>query len=118
MLDRRFYSEARATRRYRLQQEAVDLAAVDQVHEHLTVVTTARDDRNEPGRALAQVLRELFDLVADHRGVDNSDTDLVLANALVRLLECIGVMDIVHATRRFLDRRQKFLVFRQYEHID
>ena len=102
MFDGCFDGQARAARRNRLQQEAVHLAAVDQVHEHFAIVAATGDDRNEARRTFAQVLRQLFDLIADHRGVNDGDADFVLANKLIGLLQRIRVVNFVHATRRSL----------------
>ncbi len=98
MLDGSLDCESRAARRNRLQQEAVNLAAVDEVHEHFAVVPATRNDGNEALAQIAQVLSEFFDIVADHRGIDDRDADLVLADGLFRLLERIGVVNVVHTT--------------------
>ena len=71
MFDRCLDGETRTPWRHGFQQEAIHLAAIDEVHEHFAVVTTARNNRYEPRRSLAQVLRQLLDFFADHGGIDN-----------------------------------------------
>ena len=44
-----------AARGYRLEQEAIDLTAVDQIHHHFTVIATAGDHRYEARRTFAQM---------------------------------------------------------------
>ncbi len=50
MFDRGFDGQAGASWRHWLEQEAVHVAAVDQVHQHLAVVTASCNDRHQPGR--------------------------------------------------------------------
>ena len=95
MLDGSLHREPCAARRDRLQQEAVDLATVDEIHEHLAVVPATCDYGNETLAQAAQVLCQFLDVVADHRRIDDGHTDVVIANGFFRLLERIGVVHVV-----------------------
>ena len=44
VFNRCFYGEARTTRRYRLQQEAIYIATIDEIHEHLAVIAATGND--------------------------------------------------------------------------
>ncbi len=63
------------------------------------------------------MLRQLFDLVAHHGGVDNGNADLVLANGLVSLRQRCRIVNVVNPARRILDRDEKLLVLGQDEHV-
>ena len=64
------------------------------------------------------MLCQLFDFLADHGGIDDGDADLMFANHLVGLGQCVGVVHRVHAARRFLDRCQELLVLGQNQDVD
>ena len=118
MLDRRLDGQSRPTGRDRLQQEAIDLAAIDQVHQHFAVVAAARDDRHEPGRALAEMQGQLLDLFADHGRVNDGDAGLLLADDFFGLRQRVRVMHRVCTTRGFLDGGEELLVLGQDENVD
>ena len=56
VLDGCFNCESRTASRNRFHQESIDLAPVDQIHEHLTVIATAGDDRDEALFRFTQML--------------------------------------------------------------
>ena len=97
MFYRGFNGEARATRRHRFQQEAIYLAAINQIHQHFAVITTAGDDADKPRRRRTQMHRQFFHIGTDHRSVDDSDANLVLANGYVRLRYRVRVDNVVQA---------------------
>ncbi len=118
MFDRRFNGQSRTAGRNRLQQEAVHLAAVDQVHQHLAVVTPAGNDVHEPRGLLGQMRSEFLDVRSDHRRVDDSDANLMFGERLLGLGERVGGAHVVHASRRLLDCLEELLVFGHDEYVD
>ncbi len=118
MFYRRLDRQPRAARRYRLQQETVDVAAVDQVHQHFAVVAATCDDRDQSRSLLAQLLGEFFDVRADHRGVGNQYTDLVVVYEIFGLRRRDRVMNVVQAPGRIPYRCQELVVPRHHHQVD
>ena len=97
MLDGSLDRESCAARRDRLQEKSVDLAAVDEVHEHFAVIAATRNYGDQALAQAAQMLGQFLDVVPDHRRIDDGHADLVLAHGFFRLLERIGVVHLMDA---------------------
>ena len=111
MLDRRLDRESNAAWRYWLEQEAVHLAPVNEVHQHVAIFTAARNDRDESFLQRLQVLCQFFDVRANQSGVHDADTNRVGLDQFLRGLDRTRRVHVLHAAAALLDRFEKRFVF-------
>ena len=95
MLDRGLDRESRASRRYGFQQEAVNLTAVNQVHQQLAIVSPTRYNGDQTRHSLTQSLRQNFYIRADHRGVGHEYANLVVPCNFLRLCRRYTMMYVM-----------------------
>ena len=95
MFDRGLNRQPGATGRYRFEKKPVDVATVNQIHQHFTVIAASCNDGDHPWYFTAQLLYYRFDIRPDHGSICYQDANLVIARVIRCLFGCQRMMQVM-----------------------
>ena len=118
MFDRGLNRQPRTARRYRFEKKPVNVATVNQIHQHFTVIAASCDDGDHAWSFFAQLLCRRLDSRPDHRSIRYQDANRVIPHIIVRLSWRYRMMHVVQAAGRVFDRCKELFVLGHYKNIN
>ena len=89
MFDRGLDRQPRAAGRYRFEKKPVNVATVNQIHQHFTVIAASCNDGDHAWSVFAQLLCQSIRYRPDHRSIGYQDAQRFLSRT--KFSACVGV---------------------------
>ena len=99
VFDRGLDRQPRTAWRYRFEKKPVDVATVNQIHQHFAVIAASCNDGNQSRFFIAQLVCQGFDLRTDHGGVCDQDTNIFIAREIFCLGRRKRMMQVMQSAR-------------------